>query len=192
MNPLAPPSWMERLLQLLLPLRSRQTVVGDLLEEFREQKVLQLGYWRASFWYLRETLSFAPPRIRSAFVQRPALILVCAFTALCGCWLGIMDLLLRHSGYAGQAAIAGTIVCQALLTLVALRFGRYAMLRYLSLLGCLAMFWFAGEALLGIVRGAEFEGYVAVIAIALIIQSLLTVFTLLRVDNKPGGAHDHL
>lgn len=187
MKPLSPPSWIERLLQVLLPLRNRQTVVGDLLEEFRERKVSQLGYWGASFWYLRQTLSFAPARLRSALVQRPALTLVCAFTALCGCWLGMMDMLLRHSGFASQAAIAGTIVCQALLTLVALRFGRYAMLRYLSLLGCLAMFWFAGEALLGIVRGAEFEGYVAAIAIALIIQSLLTVFTfLLQGDKQPG------
>lgn len=186
MKLLAPPSWMERLLQLLLPPRNRQAVAGDLLEEFRERKVSQLGYWRASLWYLRETLSFAPPRLRSALVRRPALSLLCAFTALCGCWLGVMDLRLRHSGYAGQLAIAGTIVCQALLTLGALRFGRYPLLRHLSLLGCLAMFWLAGEALFGIIRGVEFEGYVALIAVTLIIQGLLTVSTLRRVDDQRG------
>lgn len=182
----APPVWMEVLLQFLLPLRDRETVVGDLLEEFRERKVARPGSWHAGIWYLRQTLSFAPRRLFSALVHGPTLTLLCAFTGLCGSWLGAMDLRLRHSGYQGQAAIAGTIICQALLTLSALRFAQYRVLRYLSLFGCVAMIWLAGHALIGVVGGAEFEGYVLLIGMALIIQALLTVFTLLGADRQPG------
>ena len=53
MNYVAPPGWMQRLLRILLPPRDRETIAGDLFEEFCESKVPELGSRRAGIWYLR-------------------------------------------------------------------------------------------------------------------------------------------
>jgi hypothetical protein len=177
---------MERLLRSLLPSRDRETVAGDLYEEFRERKAAQPGSPRATFWYLRQVVSFAPRRMRSLFVQEPALRFLCALTALCSCWLGTMELWLRHPGFAGRVAIAGVIVCQALLTLGALRFRQLSPLRSASMLGCVALSWLAGKALVREIRGTDFEGYVLLISLALILQVLLTVPTLREMHKRSG------
>lgn len=140
------------------------------------------GPVQASIWYLLQTVSFAPRRYRSAFIQPRVLASICAFTTLCGCWLGAMDFRLRHPGYLGQAGIAAGILLQALLTLGALHFSRSSFLRHLSRIGCLILFWLAGKALIETIRGAELEGYVLLIAVALLYQASLTWCTL------PGGA----
>jgi len=186
MNRVAPPFWLECVLLFLLPPRDRETVSGDLYEEFREQKLPELGRFRASLWYMRQVLSFAPRRFGSAFVHEPALRLLCVFTAMAGGWLGMMDLRLRHPGYAGREVIAATIVCQALLTLAGLHFRRYTFLRPLAMVGSLALFWLSGNALTATLRGAHLEGYVLLIALALIFQGVLTLSTLSRVQNPPG------
>ena len=182
MKRVGPPDWMERLLKSLLPVRDRETVVGDLTQEFREEKLAELGPWRAIPWYLRQVASFVPARLRAALAQPVALSLLCAFTALCAGWLGAMDLRL-HRGFAGQMVIAATILSQALLTLAALRFRRYATLRYVSMLGCLALLFLAGKVLVGLFRGADFEGYILIIALALVFQCLLTLGTLAQDDT---------
>ncbi len=182
----SPPVWIEQLLRSLLPLRDRETVSGDLLEEFIEQKAPQLGSVRARLWYLGQALSFAPHRLRSVFMQRHVLALLCGFTGLCGLWLGAMDLRLRHPGYAGQTVIAAAILLQAVLTLAALR-SKHPVLRYLSLCGCVSLFYLAGKALLGLLRGSGMEGYILVIAVALVCQALLTLRTLPRSVEKPTG-----
>jgi hypothetical protein len=185
MKRVAPPFWVESVLLFLLPKRDRETVSGDLYEEFLEQKFPELGRFRANLWYMRQVPSFAPRRLSSAFEQGQILRLLCLFTAMAGGWLGMMDLRLRHPGYAGQEVIAGTIVCQALLTLGALRCRRYMFLRLISMLGSLALFCLAGKALTATLRGTHFEGYVLLIAFALIAQALLTLFTLPRVQDPP-------
>jgi hypothetical protein len=52
-----PPRWMEGLLRLLLKRRDRDTIVGDLLEEYREVIVPTRSRFRADLWYLRHALS---------------------------------------------------------------------------------------------------------------------------------------
>jgi predicted DNA repair protein MutK len=174
-----PPYWMECVLELLLPSRDRETVAGDLREEFVEEKVPALGRFRASLWYLRQVVSFAPRRTAEIAFRGPLLALFCLFTGLAGGWLGVMGLLLGHRGR-GQP-IAAAIVSQAVLTLAALHFDGNRVLRVLSMLGSLAMLWLGGSALRAALYGADFEGYVLLIALALIVQSVLTVFTLPRV-----------
>jgi hypothetical protein len=49
-----PPDVAERILRGLLPLEMRETVSGDLLEEYRESRVPAVGEFRADFWYWRE------------------------------------------------------------------------------------------------------------------------------------------
>src|SRR6476661_10580808 len=49
-----PPEVAERILRGLLPLDMRETVSGDLLEEYRESRVPAVGEFRADLWYWRQ------------------------------------------------------------------------------------------------------------------------------------------
>jgi hypothetical protein len=179
-----PPYLLECLLFFLLPPRDRETVPGDLYEEFLEVKLLELGAIRARLWYMRQVLSFVPAR--AAAVLHPTLRIVCFCTALAGGWLGMMDVLLRHPGYGSQILIAATIVSQALLTLAALRFHRHDRLRAAAMIGSLTVLWIALRAMRGVFVGAHFEGYVLLIALALIVQATLTLLSLPRA-RLPGS-----
>ena len=176
----APPHLLDRLLLCLLAPRDRETVSGDLYEEFLEVKLPELGPFRARIWYIGQILSLVPARANAVLLLGPALRLVCCCTALAGCWLGIMDLLLRHPGYGIQVVVAASIVFQALLTLGALRFSRYSSLRMAAMAGSLALVWLASSALKATFGRGHFEGYVLLIALALIVQAVLTLLTLPR------------
>jgi hypothetical protein len=52
-----PPRWAQSLLQTILDERDRETVSGDLLEEYIEVRLPARGSRRASLWYLRQVLS---------------------------------------------------------------------------------------------------------------------------------------
>lgn len=49
-----PPAVPAALLHLLLPIDARETVSGDLLEEYREARIPALGQRRANLWYWRQ------------------------------------------------------------------------------------------------------------------------------------------
>jgi len=53
-----PPVWAEVALRVLLAPKDRETVSGDLLEEYREVVVPARGVAGARFWYVRQVLSF--------------------------------------------------------------------------------------------------------------------------------------
>ena len=55
-----PPRWAERLLLIVLPRRDRETIPGDLLEEFREVVLPARGRRGARLWYVRQVLSLVP------------------------------------------------------------------------------------------------------------------------------------
>ena len=179
-----PPAWMERLLQMFLPQHDSQTIAGDLREEFHD-RVASHGEGHAKRWYLRQTLSFAPRAVGVRLGNGFALPLLCAFTGLCGLWLGAMDLRLGHP--MSQVAIASAILCQALVTLAAVRL-RHTWLRYLALGGCSGMFFLSGKALIGLIYGYHFEGYILIIALLLVLQSLLTIITLPWMRQPPRSA----
>ena len=185
MKHMGPPRWMAFLLRSLLPVRDRETVAGDLDEEFCDRRASEQNSARACLWYLIQAISFAPRRCRSAFIQPRMLAFLCVFTALCAGWLGAMDLRLRHTGYLGQTATAAAILLQALLTLGALRFRHNSFLRSLSILGCPLLFWLAAKALMATVLRADMEGYVLVIAVALVYQGSLTLCSLPEA-GEPG------
>jgi hypothetical protein len=52
-----PPRWIERILRAMLKKRDRDTISGDLLEEYREDIFPAKGRIRADLWYLWQTLS---------------------------------------------------------------------------------------------------------------------------------------
>jgi hypothetical protein len=56
----SPPRWADALLRLCLRPRDRQTVTGDLLEEYREVVLPGRGRLRAQLWYFRQVFSLIP------------------------------------------------------------------------------------------------------------------------------------
>jgi hypothetical protein len=178
-----PPRWLERSLMLLLHARDRETVSGDLLEVYREDKLPEVGRVRANAWYARQILSLAPHRLRSLPGQPRLLALFCIFTALSGTWLGIMDQILKHP--ADREIISGTIVTQAVLTLVVLGRPQRGKLRIVALGGTAGILYLGIGALIGVLTGSVFEGYILLIALGLIIQALLTILTFARRSAPP-------
>jgi hypothetical protein len=53
-----PPAWAEGLLRLVLRPEDRESVSGDLLEEYRESVVPMRGSHKADVWYLRQVAGF--------------------------------------------------------------------------------------------------------------------------------------
>ncbi len=187
MKETTPPFLLNALLLFLLSPRDRETVSGDLHEEFSEAKLPELGRFRARLWYMRQVISFLPAKASAVILQGPALRVLCVGTAWAGLWLGMMDILLRHPGYQGQIGIAAAIVCQALLTLGALRSRHNRGLRAVAMMGSLGLLWLVGSALKATFDGAQFEGYVLLIALALLTQSGLTLLTLPRMRVAGGN-----
>ena len=60
-----PPRWAESLLRILLPPEDRDSVSGDLLEEYRESIVPALG-GKADGWYVRQVAGTSRNILRSA------------------------------------------------------------------------------------------------------------------------------
>jgi hypothetical protein len=58
MNAAMPPRWADVLLRILLAPQDRQTVSGDLLEEYRERIVPARGRRRADLWYISQVAGF--------------------------------------------------------------------------------------------------------------------------------------
>jgi hypothetical protein len=58
-----PPRWAEFLLQFVVRARDRETISGDLLEEYRESVLPAKGPFRAQLWYWGQVVSFVSPLI---------------------------------------------------------------------------------------------------------------------------------
>lgn len=125
--------------------------------------------------------------------MRAILIVLCAFTALAAAWLAAMEYILRADGYAARGAFDGALALPAVLTLVALaRSGRW-----LKLAAVLAGVAVAGYGAREFVRNGyyapHFEGYIALIALALVCQGVLTAWEfggdLGFAHRRPGADH---
>ena len=180
MNHQGPPRCAEFLLKRLLPARDRETVTGDLHEEYTEFHAPQFGRLRADLWYWHQISSIAGRCIGEGGTMTKLLSLTSAFTLLCGCWLAFMEYQLRHPGFASRAAVALLIAAAGLATLLVrllhlgVRSERWLWAAAAALIG-LGVFSFLRNA-----RAAHFEGFVFVIAIVLVLQGLLMLATLGR------------
>jgi uncharacterized membrane protein len=81
MNDPSPPRWAEALLRAVLAPRDRDTIPGDLLEEYREVAFPTLGPARARRWYLRQVWSLMAITTTS-LVVRMTLLWAAAFVAV--------------------------------------------------------------------------------------------------------------
>jgi hypothetical protein len=180
------PCWMEPILLLTLPPRTRESVAGDLHEEFHA-RLLQSGRLRANFWYARQVVSFLPHHAAAVFARSPALMMMCGFAGLCGLWLGAMGLRHPHPGLVESELISLIIVLQAAITIVALCYRPVTFVRRFSVCGTVGLAWLAWKALVGTLRGAHFEGYILLIAILLLVQAVLTMRSVPDWQSRRAG-----
>lgn len=183
MTPPEPPRWLERTLLLFLSARDRDTISGDLLEQYREEQLPRLGSTWANVWYLRQSMSFASLRILRGTHMKQLLTLMSLFVFASGSWLGAMENILRHPGYVRRTAIAACIAIEALATLLFLLLNGRPIFRgfVITAAGLIALL--GASATISILRAQHFEGFVLLIGVALILQGALTFAVLLRADH---------
>ena len=187
MMPEGPPRWLERTLLLFLSARDRETISGDLLEEYREERLPRSGALRANCWYLRQLVSFASIQILGGPLLKQALILASLFILAAGVWLGVMENILKHDGYVSRSAIAVCIAIQGLATLLFIVLNGGAAVRSFIVAGAVATLLLGGSAILRILQAQHFEGFVLVIGLALVVQGALTLATVLQ-TRRPHPA----
>jgi hypothetical protein len=113
-------------------------------------------------------------------VQRVA-IAVTSFTIVAGAWLSAMYLVLRHDGYWWRLLISLAVVGLGLATLRALRRPPSVELKTVLIVGALALGTLGVSALWqNNGPNAHFEGFVAVIGLAFVVQAALMLLTFLR------------
>jgi len=180
-------NYCSNLLLALLPADKHETISGDLHEAYAERH-LQMGSFSANAWYVLQVFSFIPHACVDAYAHNPLLALVCIFTAASGTWLGTMSILLGHDHLVRSESIAGTIVAQALLTLAVLP------LRHISC--CAGLRWPVACqcCILPLARCTPRctariqKAYILLIAMALVVQSVLTAIAMFRQPKQTATA----
>ena len=180
----SPPQWLERILVHLLPARDRETISGDLLEEYREHQS-RSGVLRTNLWYLRQVLSLMPFWDLVGPSLSRLLMGTTVFVVVAGVWLGVMENILKHAGYPQRTLLAATIVFQGVATLLRPWLGRLLMFRVLLVTGATALAIFGAAAIRRILAAPHFEGFVLLIGFALAVQGLLTLAVVFR-PRRPG------
>jgi len=184
----APPRWAEALLERLLPDHARETIAGDLREEFIESVLPRRGLLGARIWYLRQVVSFVFWFAKEGTPVGKILLLVSSLSLACGCWLAVMEMLLRHPGYEGRIITALIIIAICAGTLLArMLHAGYICERWLwlgaaglILIGVLAFYRHAGSS--------HFDGFVIVIATLLVLQGILMFATMGRTSGGRGSS----
>jgi hypothetical protein len=122
--------------------------------------------------------------------MRTALTGVCCFTIAASCWIAIMSIVLGRPGYEIQVALAVLFVVLSLLTLGMLAgFLAGAWARVLVTLGAAGVITAGGRAIALNLSRPHFEGYAVVIGTALVVQGLLTLWSLyVRPPSGPNSA----
>jgi hypothetical protein len=165
--------WAEGLLERLLPENMRETIVGDLREEFVEAIEPQRGKMRAQVWYLRQVASFIPWFASEGGAMGKVLITLSAAVLTCACWLAVMESILRHPGYAGRIAEAlGIATICATTILVKMLHAGVVVERWLWL-GAGTLIVLGAMAFEHNERAAHFEGFVMVMSLLLVAQGVL-------------------
>jgi hypothetical protein len=170
-----PPRWAEVLLEWLLSERDRETVAGDLREEYGETVYPRLGGVRAKVWYVRQVLSLLRKSLGEGGPMKKTLMPLSVFTFACACWLGVMEMVLRHPGFGTRVGVAALIALISLATVLTRMAGPGASGERWLWVGAVVLIGIGGQAFVRNARAAHFEGFVVVISVALVVQGLLIV-----------------
>lgn len=173
-----PPRWAEAALERLLSPPDRQTVIGDLREEYAEAVLPERGRLQATFWYVGQAASLAQREVFKESGMRVALFLASLFSVLCCCWLVVMESILRHPGYVARAGFDAGIALVPLAAIAALTLGAGSRLnRWLRFLGSVPVL-IAVWVVVRDARSPHFEGFALVVSLALGMQGVLMLTSL--------------
>ena len=175
--------WAEALLERLLPEGTRETIVGDLREEFVEGIEPRRGRLRAQWWYVRQVAGFIPWFAREGGGMGKVLMALSAVVLACACWLAVMETILRHEGYAGRIAEALGIAAISAATILAKMLHAGLVVERWLWLGAGTLIVLGATAFLHNERAAHFEGFVMVISLLLLTQGELMLATMGRRNN---------
>jgi hypothetical protein len=120
-----PPRWAQSLLGLLVPHRTRDGILGDLLEEYREGHVPARGVAAANRWYVRQVLGFlwqacAPGGVMLGLLLSARDVMDLAMPtqdyrlrAAVSTYLAfsVFSAIAIHAGWRSRHALAGLVVC---------------------------------------------------------------------------------
>jgi hypothetical protein len=112
-----------------------------------------------------------------AVMLKTALAAICLCTLAATAYLSASLLILRppRANYQQWAMIAGVIVVQGVLTLVALWTASPRYIRYVAAVGGLAIAALGANGVYSTVSGPHFEGYALVLGSGIVVQGLLTL-----------------
>jgi hypothetical protein len=182
-----PPPWAESLLRHVLEPRNQESILGDFLEEYREEQLPVMGRARANLWYIRQILSIVSFQALSGDSVKRSLIFLCFFTLAASACIGSMEAIQRQPGY--QIRIIGAIMLAAasFVTIFYLVLPGYRLLRILVSLGAGSMLSLGTSATLAVIRCTPFESYMLLIPAVMILEFALAILTLAYVPD-PSGA----
>jgi hypothetical protein len=175
-----PPKWAECVLECLLPQRDRETVVGDLREEYAESVLPSRGMLRADLWYLRHLPGFVWRCIAEETTPAKTLFCTSLFMLLCNGWLITMELLLQHPGYRLRIALelCSVAICIAAIFVRVLHAG--IPLERSLWPAALVLIGVGGASFFRNVQAVHFEGFIALVSIAFALQGTLMLLSLGR------------
>jgi len=119
--------------------------------------------------------------------MRTTLGVLAGFTTLACGWLTVMYLLLQHPGFEWKAAVSALLVAQSALTAAAMaRVVDGPAVRAMLLVGGAAVAALGAWAFAANESSAHWEGYMALISLALVLQGVLTLAVVLT-GPKPAS-----
>jgi len=181
-----PPRWAEFLIERMLNGIDCQTIVGDLREEYAETIRPRFGNVRAMVWYVRQVLSFVPHCALNLSMSSMLLVMVSLFTGGCGGWLAFMEQRLHHSGYSVRIGVDLFTALASSVSMVAVVLRLSRIRHYLSITA-LGLIAFALRAIIRDIHSNHFEGFVLIIALALMLQAALMLVSANKDKDKFEG-----
>ncbi len=192
-----PPQWAQSLLTHLLKSRDRESIPGDLLEEYQEERFPGVGRARANLWYIRQIFILAFFQALKGGPMKRSLICLCFLTLAASACFGVTETVLRqktvlyHPGSDVRIIWAIMLAVASIITMLYLVLPGYRLLRILVSLGAVPMLSFGISAMLVVIRSTHFEGYFLLYGVALTLQLTLVLLALAFVPDEPYS-HAHL
>ena len=120
--------------------------------------------------------------------MQKALLPVSFLTLLAAVWLALMEMVLRHPGFVVRIAVALCIAAVSAATFLSpMLHGRMRPKRGFYAVGGIVLVGIGVQAFLHNARAAHFEGFVFVIASAVVLQGILMVLSSVPRATHPLG-----
>ena len=188
-----PPRWAESLLRHVLKPRDQESILGDLLEEYQEERLSKLGRTCANLWYIRQILGIAFFQAFKAGPMKGSLLCLCFLTLAASAWFGFMETVLHdetvlyHPGSDIRITWAIMLTFASFFTILYLVLPGYRHLRIGVSFCAVVMLGHGLSAILLVIRSAHFEGYFLLYGVALTLQFALAILALAFVPDVPAS-----